>query len=244
MISRKQLATSQHPAVRTLRAARRGLYEFSLPFPPAVYRLPVALFLALRSAAWFLRRVFLAEPFFKAHCARCGRNVHTDIHLHWIQGRGDLVVGDHVLVDGMCSITFAARYAERPELVIGDHTGVGDHCTFTVGKSIRIGRHCRIASEVVILDSTGHPSDPEARRQGLPTPEDEVRPVVVGDNVWIGRRAIILPGVTIGEGSVVGAGAVVAGDVPAYTVVAGNPARRIAALKSPAERAETPTGEA
>jgi acetyltransferase-like isoleucine patch superfamily enzyme len=52
--------------------------------------------------------------------------------------------------------------------------------------------------------------------------------VTIGDNVWIGRRAIIMPGVTIGEGSVISSGAVVMNDIPPFTVAAGNPARRVA----------------
>lgn len=54
--------------------------------------------------------------------------------------------------------------------------------------------------------------------------------MIVGDNVWIGNRAIVLPGVTIGDGAVVGAGSVVTRDVPARTVVAGNPARVVREL--------------
>ena len=56
---------------------------------------------------------------------------------------------------------------------------------------------------------------------------DPKRPVVIGDDVWIAARAIILPGVTIGKGSIIGAGAVVTKDVPEYAVVGGNPARVI-----------------
>ena len=59
----------------------------------------------------------------------------------------------------------------------------------------------------------------------------EQRPILVGDNVWIGSRSILLPGTTIGEGSVVSAASVVRGEVPPYTVVAGNPARPVGSLK-------------
>ena len=80
-----------------------------------------------------------------------------------------------------------------------------------------------------MFDSSGHPVDPEARRAGHAASSDDVRPITVGDNVWIGGRAIIHPGVTIGDQSVVSAGAVVMSDVPAYAVVAGNPARVVMA---------------
>ncbi|MBX9628794.1 MAG: hypothetical protein K2X82_33680 [Gemmataceae bacterium] len=112
---------------------------------------------------------------------------------------------------------------------------------FTVGKLIRIGRNCRIASEVVMFDSHGHPSDPERRRAGLPPDESDIKPVVIGDNVWIGRRAIIFPGVTVGAGSAISAGAVVTSDVPPETVVAGNPARRIGSLAAPPAAAPAPS---
>jgi acetyltransferase-like isoleucine patch superfamily enzyme len=65
---------------------------------------------------------------------------------------------------------------------------------------------------------------------GSPTADEEVKPVVIEDNVWIGRAAIIMPGVTIGEGSIVAAGAVVMSDVPPNTLVLGNPARQIRKL--------------
>jgi acetyltransferase-like isoleucine patch superfamily enzyme len=65
-----------------------------------------------------------------------------------------------------------------------------------------------------------------------PDPED-IRPVIIRDNVWIGKRCIIFPGVRIGEGSVISAGSVVRSHVPAYSVVAGNPAKVMFRLKSP-----------
>jgi acetyltransferase-like isoleucine patch superfamily enzyme len=168
----------------------------------------------------------------KAACKKYGRNLHTDIYVPWISGKGDIILGDNVIVDGFLSLSFAARYTSNPTLTIGDNTGLGHNCTITVAKEVNIGRYCRIASDVFIFDSSGHPSDPERRQRGEPADAEEVRPVTICDNVWIGRRAIIHPGVTIGEGSIVSAGAVVMTDVPDYTIVAGNPARKIASLRS------------
>jgi maltose O-acetyltransferase len=65
---------------------------------------------------------------------------------------------------------------------------------------------------------------------GEPARYEDVRPITVGDNVWIGTGAIIFPGVTIGDNSVVSTGSVVMTDVPANVIVAGNPARKIATL--------------
>jgi acetyltransferase-like isoleucine patch superfamily enzyme len=229
-MSRRKLATSDHPAIRSLRAVRRAVRGFTLPAPRVLVVPVTALFHAVRSVWWFLLRVLVAEPYLKAHCRKCGKGVRTDFYLHWIQGKGDLILGDGVLLDGKSAILFASRYVDHPTLEIGDHSAVGHNCIFTVADRITIGRHCRIASDAIFFDSGGHPADPAARRLGLPAPADEVKPIVVEDNVWIGRRVIVHPGVTIGRGSIVSAGAVVTGDVPPYTVAAGNPARRIGAL--------------
>ncbi|MBJ9974625.1 sugar O-acetyltransferase [Pseudomonas sp. S75] len=83
-----------------------------------------------------------------------------------------------------------------------------------------IGQDCQIAPSVQIY-AADHPLDPAVRRTGL----ESGRPVVIGNNVWIGGGAIILPGVTLGDDVVVGAGSVVTRDVAAGEVVLGNPAR-------------------
>lgn len=203
---------------------------FSVPAPRALLFPLVNTFLGARSVYYFVARVFFCEPFFKAHCTTYGRNVHTGAFFHWIQGRGQLIVGDGVIIDGKCSFTFALRYSAQPTLMIGDNSGIGHDCSFIVGKRITIGRHCRIAGSVQIFDAPGHPADPIWRREGLPAGDDEVRPVVVEDNVWIGNRAIIMPGVTIGRDSIVASGSVVMVDVPQNTLVAGNPARQVRTL--------------
>lgn len=237
----QKLAVSNHPAAQTLRKVRRGVHRFTLPAPSFLIRPILWGFLALRSAYYFVLRVFIAEPMFKAYCKQYGRGVRTGIFIHWIQGKGDIVVGDDVIVDGKCSITFAVRFTAHPTLSIGDQTGIGHNCSFTIARQITIGKNCRIASDVFMFDSSGHPSNPEARRAGLTPTEEDIHPITIGDNVWIGRRAIICPGVTVGEGSIVSAGAVVMNDVPPYTVVAGNPARKIASLAStPPEPVEKP----
>jgi acetyltransferase-like isoleucine patch superfamily enzyme len=209
---------------------RRAVLRFTLPAASGVLAWPVLRVVEIvRSVLYFHFRVLVCEPLFRAACHSCGRGVRTDVYVHWIQGRGRLIVGDDVLVDGKCSFTFAARYTPDPTLVIGDHSGIGHGCRFIVGKRITIGRHCRIAGEVWMFDSSGHPSEAEARRLGLACSSADVRPITVGDNVWIGGRAIIHPGVTIGDHSVIAAGAVVMSDVPAHAIVAGNPARAVMA---------------
>lgn len=112
--------------------------------------------------------------------------------------------------------------------------------------SITIGAYATISWNVVLMDSYRLPVDPDARRPlllaaghphaPLRDPRVPARPITLHDNVWLGFDVCVLPGVTIGEGAVVGARSVVASDVPAYTVAAGNPARPIRALPRGASR--------
>jgi acetyltransferase-like isoleucine patch superfamily enzyme/acyl carrier protein len=179
---------------------------------------------------FFVRRVFFAEPFFKAHCAKYGTGFHTGSFLHWIQGRGHIIVGDRVTIDGKCGFKFAARYTDKPTLIIGNGTGISHNCSFTVGKKISIGNNCRIASNVEIFDAPGHATDPELRLAGEPASDDNVKPVYVGNNVWIGRRCTIFPGVSIGDNAIIATASAVFSDVPPNSIVAGNPARVIGSV--------------
>lgn len=224
---------------RGLRAVRRRVLRFSLPMPHLVARGLVLLFQGTRAIWYTARRVLVAEPLFRGYCARYGRNLRTGIFVHFVQGHGAIEAGEDVLVDGKCSFLFATRFSARPTLVIGDRTGIGHDCTFAVARRIEIGADCRIARGVWMFDSPGHPSDPESRRRGAPPDPDQVRPITIGENVWIGGFSIIFPGVTIGEGSVIAAGSVVIADVPPFTVMAGNPARRIAQLTKPSDAQAT-----
>ena len=225
------LARSDHPLARQARGLYRRMEQISLPAPGPFVKPAMWAFMGARSAYHFSRRVFIAEPLVKGYCRSYGKNFHTGSYVHWIQGKGDLIVGDDVLIDGKCNITFATTISERPALRIGDRTVIGHGSALVVASSITIGKDCLIAGGCWIFDSPGHPSDPEERRaRKRPAPED-VRPVVVEDNVWIGSDAVITPGVRVGEGSIVAAKSVVLNDVPPFTVVMGNPARRILQLK-------------
>lgn len=105
---------------------------------------------------------------------------------------------------------------------IGARTFVNYNLTALDVASITIGQDCQIGPNVQLLTPT-HPVEPQPRRDKL----EAAQPIVIGDNVWLGGGVIVCPGVTIGENSVVGAGAVVTRDIPANVVAVGNPARVI-----------------
>ena len=106
------------------------------------------------------------------------------------------------------------------------HIGARTFCNFGLVALdvavITIGDDVQMGSNVQLLTPT-HPVDPEPRRAKWEAAE----PITIADNVWLGGGAIVLPGVSIGENTVVGAGAVVSRDLPAGVVAVGNPARVI-----------------
>ena len=231
-MSYKTLATSNHWFPRMARWGKRTIGNFSVPAPRIVSVPLLSIIVGVRSLYYFIARVFVCEPLFKAYCAKYGRNLHTGVFLHWVQGRGEILVGDDVTIDGRCAFSFGARFSDRPTLTIDSNTVIGHGCNFVIGKQISIGRRCLIAGDVRIIDSPGHPIDPIARQAGAPPTDDEVRPVVIENNVWIGYGAMIMPGVTIGTNSVVANGSIVTTDVPPDTLVLGNPARKFPLLLS------------
>lgn len=108
-----------------------------------------------------------------------------------------------------------------PGLNIGENSGVGINCELY--GPVTIGDNVMMGPEVVIYTS-GH----EHSRTDIPMMfqgDTEVESVVIGNDVWIGRRAMIMPGVTIGDGVIIGAGAVVTKSVPDYAIVGGVPAK-------------------
>lgn len=134
-------------------------------------------------------------------------------------------IGEHVHID----IDFHCEYGKN--IHIGNNVIINMNCTFVDNNRIDIGNRVLIASDVKIYTAT-HSTNPAVRNYG-PNPDPDYwcetysKPIRIEDEVWIGGGAILLPGVTIGKGSVIGAGAIVTRDIPPYCVAVGNPCRVI-----------------
>jgi acetyltransferase-like isoleucine patch superfamily enzyme len=107
-------------------------------------------------------------------------------------------------------------------IVLGDHVFLNQGANVFAASAVHIGDHTRLADLATVYDSDFHEIDEGA---GV-----RVAPVHIGRNVWIGRGATVLPGCSIGDHSVIAAGAVVTGDVPARSLAAGVPARVIRSI--------------
>jgi lipopolysaccharide O-acetyltransferase len=148
----------------------------------------------------------------------------------YLRGLAHMAIGEDFAAGEGLWLEAIINYAgERfhPRIVIGNHVRISHWSHIACANSVTIGDHVLIGSKVVITDhnhgifgvNATSPLIPPAQR-----PLERNRSVTINANVWLGDGVVVCPGVTIGEGSVAGANAVIVSDVPPYTLVAGVPA--------------------
>ena len=163
---------------------------------------------------WYLRR-----------CTRVGR-------LPRVYGRpritnfGEIVIGDKFRFFSTTVTSEMVAYAGG-RLEIGSGVFINYGASLSAHQLVRIGDGCQMGSYACLMDNDYH-SVEDREKPG------ESRPIVLGRNVWLGVRVIVLKGVTIGDNAVIGAGGVVTRDIPANCMAAGVPARVIRTFEVPA----------
>jgi acetyltransferase-like isoleucine patch superfamily enzyme len=141
-----------------------------------------------------------------------------------VSNHGRMIIGSRVqLVSTAAKLELVAM--PGGVLEIGERTLVNYGGSIAAAESVRIGARCLIGTHAIIMDNDFHRIEPERR---LEWPES--KPIVIEDNVWLGARVIVLGGVTIGEGSCIGAGSLVIDDIPPRSLAVGVPARVIRKL--------------
>jgi acetyltransferase-like isoleucine patch superfamily enzyme len=168
-------------------------------------------------------RVVRAMAYLRLKGVEVGSMPYLRGQLPLITNRGRMVVGDGFRSDGL---QFPSHFSSAPGglLEIGNRVFINRGVTIHASDHVRLGNNVFVGDLSAIYDSNFHEIEPG---QGV-----KVAPVDIGDNVWIGRAAIVLPGVRIGNDCVVAAGSVVTRSVPPAHLVGGNPAERLRELRT------------
>lgn len=188
--------------------------------------LRLALRLLNLGSNWLISRWYLRKA------SSLGKIVFT-------QGKPKVVNKGGTLNIGTVTRVWSSVNQTRLSVGRGAILQIGDHCringpTISANNRVIIGNHCRIAPHVIIMDDDFHDvSNRLADGKG--------GEIVIKDHAWVATRAMVLKGVTIGEGAVVASGAVVTKDVPDYTVVGGVPAKILKQVPRPEGRDQAPS---
>lgn len=143
-----------------------------------------------------------------------------------ISGLKWLSIGNRTsILDGCRIVAHESYYGGQytPQIIIGDNVYIAYNCTVLAAAPITIGDNTLVASNVLIT-SENHGMDPEYGESYGITPL-EAKKVTIGSGCWIGEKAIILPGITLGEKCIVAAGSIVTKSFPAYSLIGGVPAK-------------------
>lgn len=177
-------------------------------------------------------RIRLDSIYYHAVCHRfasIGKDVYIG-RLAQLIGPQHIHISDGVSIGRGCYLLTVDSYQGQhnsPNITLGREVVIGPCCHITSISGIEIGDHTLIGNWVTITDNSHGNTDKESLLPPILRPLTSKGRVAIGKNVWIGDKATILPGVTIGDGAVIGANAVVAHDVPPYSIAVGNPARII-----------------
>jgi acetyltransferase-like isoleucine patch superfamily enzyme len=147
--------------------------------------------------------------------ARVPFSVRLQGRVH-LSGRGEVLLGKGVSLCGTVVPIELATYTSG-RIEIGSSTFINYGSSIAARTSVKIGSYCHLGHYTFVMDNDQHDV---VQRMKLPQSE----PVIIEDHVWIGSKAVILPGVHIGSRAVIGAGSIVTKDVPPRCVAAGNPA--------------------
>jgi acetyltransferase-like isoleucine patch superfamily enzyme len=169
---------------------------------------------------------------FRVYCRFFSGNINIEKHVkinNWPilihRSNAKIVLGNNVLLNSSNRNYHINMFAsvklmcDKPNAIIsiGDNTRIHGSCIHAFER-IEIGSNCLIAANCQIFDASGHGTSLKERAAS----QGKSKPIIIGNNVWIGTGCIILPGTTIGNNSVISAGSVVRGVVPEGVVFAGN----------------------
>lgn len=185
----------------------------------------------VRNLRYNIKMIFVRKDI-AMHCTLLGKShgfrVNSRVKIAWGSTKDDVILHDH-------SELFGIIYSfNHGKVVMHEWSKLGPNSVISCANHIEIGRDTAIAFGVTIIDHNNHPINPSDRRYMRHTPHRSIertpiyaaqKPIIIGENVWIGSNVRIQKGVTIGDNAIIASNSVVTHDVPANAIAAGNPAR-------------------
>lgn len=154
---------------------------------------------------------------------KVGRNIFVRKNLMVGTPKG-IFIGNNVWIGRDCRLECYESEGKLGNIKLGNNSKLGHFCTILCGADVNIGNYTRLSSFVTIM-SESHGNNPE---KGIYHLQELVcKEVNIGTYCWIGEKVIVMPGVSIGDWSIVGAGSLVTKDIPPYSIAVGNPAKVI-----------------
>ncbi|MEW6418475.1 MAG: acyltransferase [Nitrospirota bacterium] len=221
-----RIKRKETPVAAFLYRLAKGIRTFSIPTVKPIHLPLYYLDRGAREGLHWILHTFWWAPLFRARCESAGKNLCVPNEIPYVIGSHlRIILGDNVTI--MRTTIGASKIYDAPLLKIGNNSTIGYGTTISVAKEVVIGDNCLIGPSCLIMDSDDHPISPQKRLMGEGVPPEEVKPVRIGNNVWIGSNCVILKGVTIGDNSVIATHSVITKDVMENCVYAGYPARPV-----------------
>ncbi|MBC7007595.1 acyltransferase [Pseudoalteromonas sp. BZK2] len=179
-----------------------------------------------------LLRIFYFTPIFKSQIKGSKRNLYLYSGMPQILGQLDITCQDNSRISGISTFCGRSHRLNKSQLIIGNNVDIGWQNSFSVAGKIVLQDDVRLAGRVFLAGFPGHPLNSQRRALGEPDDDSQVGDIIIEQGAWVGTGVTILAGVTVGKGAIVAASSVVTKDVPANTIVAGNPAKVVKKLES------------
>jgi len=202
-----------------------------MPNIPFLFKMFYIIHIVLKQIISDILRISYYTPLFKSRLSNNPKQLYLYGGLPVVIGSLDITIGNKVRLAAMTTISGRAVGKTIPQLIIGDNVGIAWRTSISVGNNITIGNNVRIAGDCYLAGYPGHPVNAKSRALGEPDTDSQVGDIILEEDVWLATGVKVMPGVTIGRGTIVAAGSVVTKNLPRYVLAAGAPARIIKSIE-------------
>lgn len=225
------LKENPNPVYRKLFVILKNIRACDLPTPSIFNKTTAFLYNGSKALFANMVRILIHTPAFKGRLTQFGKRLYLFGGVPLVTGPLKIYLGDDCRISGQSTFSGRTQSLET-ELIVGNNVDIGWQTTIAVGKRIVIGDNVRMAGRAFLFGYSGHSLHAGKRALGAGDSERDIGNITLERDVWLGTNVTVCPNITIGQGTIVGAGSVVTKSLPSYVVAAGNPAKVVRKLTS------------